>query len=65
MQHKMKKYLHENNVSVELLSEKTGIDIDYLNSVIDGKTNEITIGNLKKICGALECSIEDIFDLED
>jgi len=47
-------------ISQEDLADSAGLDRTYISSVERGKRN-ISLLNIKKICDALEMSVEDFF----
>lgn len=51
----------EKCISINKLSELTGISLGYLSDIENNKANNPTIDILDKISTALNCSIEDLF----
>lgn len=46
------------------LFKQTGISYNAVCNLCDNKTNSITFEGLEKICNALECTPNDIFEIE-
>lgn len=59
----LKEYLKKNNISVYWLEKKTNISHKTLYDMVNRKTKGITFSNLEKICTALECTPNDIFEI--
>lgn len=51
----------EKGLSQEKLANLAGVDRTYMTQVENGKRN-ISIENIKKICGALNVSMKNFFD---
>ena len=47
------------------LSRLTGIRQPTINDMCQNKTKSLPLGNLAKICEALECEITDIIELKE
>ncbi|MBN3421749.1 helix-turn-helix domain-containing protein [Clostridium botulinum] len=63
MKLKLKEYLTENNISVYWLEKQTHISHKALYDMVNNKTKSISFINLEKICKALKCTPNDIFEL--
>lgn len=47
------------------LSKQTGISPNNIGKICNGETNTIRFDTLEKICEALDCSIEELFESEN
>lgn len=54
-----KKYMH-----IRQLSFITGISYNNLHKFCNNKTKQASFDNLEKICKALNCNLNDIFEIE-
>ena len=54
----------ERNISVNKLSNLSGVTQSTVNNNISGRNNSTTISTIKKLCDGLEISISDFFDCE-
>jgi putative transcriptional regulator len=59
----LKEYLIKNKISVYSLEKKTKISHKALYDMVNGKTKSITFVNLGKVCKALNCTPNDIFEI--
>lgn len=62
---KLKKYLGEKKRSVYWLKNKTKISHKAIYDIVNNKTTMISFENLGKICRELECTPNDILEMED
>ena len=60
----LKEYLAKNNVSAYRLEKLTGIQHKTLSDIINRKTKSIAYERLGIICKALNCTPNDLFELE-
>lgn len=58
----LKEYLQNNNISVYWLEKQTNISHKTLYDMVNRKTKAITYNNLDKICKALKCTPNDLFE---
>lgn len=65
MKIKLKELLESKNKSQYWLSKQTDITPQNIGRLANNKTSSITFDNLEKICNALECTPNDIFEIED
>ena len=65
MKLKLKQYLNDNNISVYWLEKETKISHKTLYDMVNSKTTAIKFTNLGKICKALNCTPNDIFELTE
>ena len=54
----------ERNISVNKLSNMSGVTQSTVNNIISGRNNSTTISTIKKLCDGLEISVEDFFNSE-
>lgn len=59
------KILKSKGQSQYWLSKQTGISPNNIGKICNGETNTIRFETIEKICKALNCSINDIFDTDD
>lgn len=64
MKIKLKELLEKQNRSQYWLSKQTDITPKNIGRLANGKTTSITFENLQKICKALDCTPNDIFEIE-
>lgn len=64
MKIKLKELLESKNKSQYWLSKQTDITPQNIGRLANNKTSSITFDNLEKICNALECTPNDIFEIE-
>ena len=62
---KINKILQEQNKTMYWLAKQTGIANNNINKICNGETSNIRFDTLEKICKALNCSINDIFESND
>ena len=60
---KLWKLLIDKNLKKKDLREKAGLSTNVIAKM--GKGGDVSTQVLRKICGALNCRIEDIVDLDD
>lgn len=60
----LKDYLEKNSISVYWLEKETKISHKAIYDMVNGKTKSISFENLGKICKALNCTLNDIFDIK-
>ena len=51
----------ERNISVNKLSNMSGVTQSTVNNIVSGRNNSATISTIKKLCDGLDISIEDFF----
>lgn len=61
----LKEYLKNNDISVYWLEKQTGISHKTLYDMVNRNTKAITYSNLGKVCKALNCTPNDIFELTE
>lgn len=49
----------ERNISVNKLSNMSGVTQSTVNNIISGRNNSTTISTIKKLCNGLEISVEE------
>lgn len=54
----------ERNLSVNKLSNMSGITQSTINNIVSGRNNSTTISTIKKICDGLGITIQDFFNSE-
>lgn len=54
----------ERNISVNKLSNMSGVTQSTVNNIISGRNNSTTISTIKKLCDGLEISVEEFFNSE-
>ena len=54
----------ERNISVNKLSNMSGVTQSTVNNIISGRNNSTTISTIKRLCDGLEISVEDFFNSE-
>jgi transcriptional regulator with XRE-family HTH domain len=54
----------ERNLSINALSNISGITQSTVNDIMSGKTYNTGIGTIKKLCDGLGISVRDFFDSE-
>lgn len=64
MRMRLDEVLKKNGKSVYWLKDKTGISHATVYNMSNGKTKMISFENLEKICIALECTPNDLFEIE-
>lgn len=62
---KIKDLLYKRNKTPYWLGKQTGISQNNINKICNGETSTIRFDTLEKICKALNCSINDIFETND
>ena len=55
---------HEYNISINKLSNLSGVTQSTVNNIISGRNNSTTISTLKKLCDGFGITIEDFFNSE-
>ena len=58
---KIDKLLKEQNKTPYWLSKQTGISQNNIAKICNGETSTIRFETIEKICNALNCNVEDIF----
>ena len=61
----IRKLLDEKGKSQYWLSKQTGISQNNILKICNGETSTIRFDTIEKICKALECSINDLFESDD
>lgn len=62
---KINKILEQQGKTMYWLSKQTGISPNNMNKICNGETSIIRFDTLEKICKALDCSINDLFESND
>ena len=57
--------LEERNLTPYWLGKQTGISQNNMLKICNGETSTIRFDTLEKICKALECSINDLFETDN
>ena len=57
--------LEERNLTPYWLGKQTGISQNNMLKICNGETKNIRFDTIEKICNALDCSINDLFDTDD
>ena len=65
LQLKINEILLEKSKTAYWLSKQTGISQNNIGKICNGDTSSIRFDTLEKICKALNCSINDLFDSDD
>jgi len=55
---------HEKDISINKLSNLSGVTQSTVNNIISGRNQSTTISTIKKLCDGLGISIEDFFHSE-
>lgn len=58
---KVDKLLKDQNKTPYWLSKQTGISQNNIAKICNGETSTIRFETIEKICNALNCNVEDIF----
>jgi len=53
---------HEHDISVNKLSNISGITQSTVNNIVSGRNNSTTVSTIKKLCDGLEISVIDFFN---
>lgn len=62
---KINKILEDQNRSIYWLGKQTGIAPNNIGKICNGETSTIRFDTIEKICLALNCSIDDLFESTD
>lgn len=62
---KINKILENQNRSAYWLGKQTGIAPNNIGKICNGETSTIRFDTIEKICLALNCSIDDLFESTD
>ena len=62
---RVNKILEEKGVTPYWLGKQTGISQNNILKICNGETSTIRFDTIEKICKALECSINDLFESDD
>ena len=62
---KINKILEEQGKTPYWLGKQTGISQNNILKICNGETSTIRFDTIEKICKALECSINDLFEADD
>ena len=54
----------ERNISVNKLSNMSGVTQSTLNNIVSGRNNSATVSTVKKLCDGLGITIEEFFQSE-
>ena len=57
--------LEERNLTPYWLGKQTGISQNNMLKICNGETKNIRFDTIEKICKALDCAINDLFDTDD
>ena len=57
--------LEERSLTPYWLGKQTGISQNNMLKICNGETKNIRFDTIEKICKALDCSINDLFDTDD
>ena len=57
--------LEERNLTPYWLGKQTGISQNNMLKICNGETKNIRFDTIEKICKALDCSTNDLFDTDD
>ena len=57
--------LEERNLTQYWLGKQTGISQNNMLKICNGETKNIRFDTIEKICKALDCSINDLFNTDD
>ncbi len=52
----------EHGISINKLSDMSGVTQSTVNSIVSGRTNGATIATIKKLCDGLGITIQDFFN---
>ncbi len=52
----------EKNITINMLATLSGITQSTLNNIVSGRNNSATISTIKKICDAVNITIQDFFN---
>ena len=52
---------HEHDISVNKLSNISGVTQSTVNNIVSGRNNSTTVSTIKKLCDGLEISVIDFF----
>lgn len=63
MKVKLNEILKSKNKTKYWLSKQTGITAQNIGKLANGQTTSIKFENIDAICNALDCEIEDIFEI--
>ena len=61
----LKEYLDKHSISVYWLEKETNISHKAIYDMVNNKTKSISFKNLGKVCKALNCTPNDIFELTE
>ena len=62
---KVNKILEKKGLTPYWLGKQTGISQNNILKICNGETSTIRFDTIEKICKALECSINDLFESDD
>lgn len=62
---KVNKILEQQGKTPYWLGKQTGISQNNIGKICNGETSTIRFDTIEKICKALNCSINDIFETDD
>ena len=52
----------ERNISINALSNRSGVTQSTVNNIVSGRNNSTTVATIKKLCDGLDITILDFFD---
>lgn len=61
---KIKARMKEKGMSIKELAEETGLSYETIRSILEGLTKEPRLYTMVLLSIALECSIDDLFEVE-
>ena len=53
---------HEHGISINKLSDMSGVTQSTVNNIISGRNNSTTVATVKKLCDGLGITIQDFFN---
>ena len=64
VQYRILELCREYNISVNKLSNMSGVTQSTVNNIVSGRNNSTTVSTLKKLCDGLGISVRDFFQSE-
>ena len=64
MKVKVKQLLKEQSHSLYWLARKTGLNYSHLKRIVQGETESISFETIEALCDALDCTPNDILELD-
>lgn len=56
--------IHERGLSVNRLSNMSGVTQSTVNNIVSGRNRSATLSTVKKLCDGLDITIQEFFDSE-